>query len=82
MHLSTKCDDSIKCPVKGTLDRQLSNQQNKPSLLILFSVCVCVCVRVCVGACVRVCMCVCDPASKAINLLITNGMTWCDIDPI
>ena len=61
MHLSTKCDDSIKCPVKGTLDRQLSNERNKPSLLILFSVCVCVCVRacMCVCGCVRACVHVC-----------------------
>ena len=36
----------------------------------------CVCVCVCVCACVRAC--VCPPP----NLLINNGMMWCDIDPI
>ena len=39
-------------------------------------VCACVCARMCVR--VGVCVYVCIPAPR---LLITSGVTWCDMDP-
>ena len=37
-----------------------------------------VCMLVCVCVCVFVCVYICPPP----RLLITNGMMWCDMDPI